>query len=294
MAPDAKAQARKQVADAVKAGGFGAREVFIRVNGIDTPWHADDLQRPPRMPRPTASWCPRSARSRAGARRPAAARHEHRSQDPHLGDDRDAGGDLQHQRAGRRGARFRDAACRLRHGHQRSRQGDAGAARARPRADGVVAGASACSRRMATASTSSTASTTTSATPKGFEAECAQARDMGFDGKTLIHPNQIEPCNTAFSPSAGRGRAGAQDHRRVRPAGEQGQGRGADRRPHGRAHACRDGAADRRDRRCDREGAGLTRETWRWFGRCPGGTRKEDRPCPIFARTSASSPRSPR
>jgi hypothetical protein len=30
--------ARQQVADAVKAGGFGAREVFIRVNGIDTPW----------------------------------------------------------------------------------------------------------------------------------------------------------------------------------------------------------------------------------------------------------------
>ena len=25
---------------------------------------------------------------------------------------------------------------------------------------------------------------------------------MGFDGKTLIHPNQIEPCNTVFSPSA--------------------------------------------------------------------------------------------
>ena len=38
--------------------------------------------------------------------------------------------------------------------------------------------------------------------PKGFEAECAQARDMGFDGKTLIHPNQIGPCNNVFSPSA--------------------------------------------------------------------------------------------
>src|SRR4029078_6511076 len=43
VAPDAKAQARQQVADAVKAGGLGAREVVIRVNGIDTPWHADDL-----------------------------------------------------------------------------------------------------------------------------------------------------------------------------------------------------------------------------------------------------------
>src|SRR5471032_2517975 len=43
VAPDAKEAAHKQVVDAVKAGGFGAREVFIRVNGIDTPWHADDL-----------------------------------------------------------------------------------------------------------------------------------------------------------------------------------------------------------------------------------------------------------
>jgi len=37
---------------------------------------------------------------------------------------------------------------------------------------------------------------------EGFAQECAQARDMGFDGKTLIHPNQIGPCNAAFSPSA--------------------------------------------------------------------------------------------
>jgi citrate lyase subunit beta/citryl-CoA lyase len=37
----------------------------------------------------------------------------------------------------------------------------------------------------------------------GFEAECFQARDMGFDGKTLIHPNQIDPCNRVFSPDDG-------------------------------------------------------------------------------------------
>ena len=34
-----------------------------------------------------------------------------------------------------------------------------------------------------------------------FAAECAQGRDMGFDGKTLIHPVQIAPANAAFSPS---------------------------------------------------------------------------------------------
>jgi citrate lyase subunit beta/citryl-CoA lyase len=36
----------------------------------------------------------------------------------------------------------------------------------------------------------------------GFAQECGEARDLGFDGKTLIHPNQIDPCNAAFSPSA--------------------------------------------------------------------------------------------
>jgi citrate lyase subunit beta/citryl-CoA lyase len=36
---------------------------------------------------------------------------------------------------------------------------------------------------------------------EGFAAEARQGREMGFDGKTLIHPSQVEPCNEAFSPS---------------------------------------------------------------------------------------------
>jgi citrate lyase subunit beta/citryl-CoA lyase len=36
---------------------------------------------------------------------------------------------------------------------------------------------------------------------EGFEAECRQGRDLGFDGKTLIHPAQVEPCNALFAPS---------------------------------------------------------------------------------------------
>jgi citrate lyase subunit beta/citryl-CoA lyase len=35
----------------------------------------------------------------------------------------------------------------------------------------------------------------------GFLAECEQARDLGFDGKTLIHPSQVDPCNTTFAPT---------------------------------------------------------------------------------------------
>src|ERR1700750_1842358 len=43
VAPDAKASARKQVVDAVRGGSFGKREIFIRVNGLDTPWFSDDV-----------------------------------------------------------------------------------------------------------------------------------------------------------------------------------------------------------------------------------------------------------
>jgi citrate lyase subunit beta/citryl-CoA lyase len=37
---------------------------------------------------------------------------------------------------------------------------------------------------------------------EGLRAECEQGRDMGFDGKTLIHPSQIEIANAAYSPAA--------------------------------------------------------------------------------------------
>ncbi|MEM8745536.1 MAG: HpcH/HpaI aldolase/citrate lyase family protein, partial [Actinomycetota bacterium] len=37
--------------------------------------------------------------------------------------------------------------------------------------------------------------------PEGFAAECRQGMEMGFDGKTLIHPSQVEPANDAWSPS---------------------------------------------------------------------------------------------
>ena len=97
--------------------------------------------------------------------------------------------------------RFRDAACRLRDGHQRSRQGDAGAAGARPCADAVVADATACWRRTLYGIDILDGVYNDIGDAEGFAQECEQARDMGFDGKTLIHPNQIGPCNAAFSPA---------------------------------------------------------------------------------------------
>ena len=43
VAPEAKETARKQVCEAVTAGGYGHRELVIRINALDTPWGAADL-----------------------------------------------------------------------------------------------------------------------------------------------------------------------------------------------------------------------------------------------------------
>ena len=139
VAPDAKAAARDQVAAAVKAGGFGAREVFIRTNGFDTPWFSDDLTAAARAA-PDAILIPKISTPRAARTdRAAPAEHAHRSQGAHLGDDRDAGRDLQCAPDRVRGDRRRNPPHRLRARHQRSRQGDAREDLARPRPDAAVA-----------------------------------------------------------------------------------------------------------------------------------------------------------
>jgi citrate lyase subunit beta/citryl-CoA lyase len=43
VAPDAKALARTQTVDAVQRGGYGSRELMVRINGLDTPWGNDDV-----------------------------------------------------------------------------------------------------------------------------------------------------------------------------------------------------------------------------------------------------------
>ena len=88
-------------------------------------------------------------------------------------------------------------------GPQRSRQGDARAADARAPRDDRMDRQLRRRPRAPTASTSSTASTTTSRDLDGFRAECEQGRDMGLDGKTLIHPGQIDICNEVFAPDRG-------------------------------------------------------------------------------------------
>jgi citrate lyase subunit beta/citryl-CoA lyase len=57
---------------------------------------------------------------------------------------------------------------------------------------------------------------------EGFLEECRQGREMGFDGKTLIHPGQVEGANSAFAPSE----QAVEDARGILQAWEDGKGSG--------------------------------------------------------------------
>lgn len=196
VAPAAKPEARDRVCAAVRDGGYGDRPVTIRVNSIGTEWHADDL-RAAAAAGPAAVVVPKvgsaddvlateRALRDAGApdhtavwamlETPAAIL---RADEIAAAGDRLAvlvmgTNDLAHELyaelvPGREPLRAALATCLL-------------AARAAGRTilDGVYNDV----RDV-----------------EGFEAECRQGRQLGFDGKTLIHPGQIEPCNRAFSPS---------------------------------------------------------------------------------------------
>jgi citrate lyase subunit beta/citryl-CoA lyase len=200
VAPDAKEAARRQVTDAVKAGGFGTREVFIRVNGIDTPWHSDDLSAAAQAA-PDAILIPKVSTVQTleviGQRLlDTGTAHKTRVwamiETPL--------------------AIFNILAI-------------AGAARdSETRLDGFVMGTNDLAKdtrarlvpgRLPMLSWLSTCVAAARihgidildgvyndiGNAEGFVAECRQGVELGFDGKTLIHPSQIEPCNAAFSPS---------------------------------------------------------------------------------------------
>jgi citrate lyase subunit beta/citryl-CoA lyase len=200
VAPDAKVQAREQVAAAVKAGGFGAREVFIRVNGIDTPWHADDMAAAAHAA-PDAILVPKINNSEQlemvgrrlldmGTNRKTRiwAMIETPIAIINIADIAAAAKDSETRLSGfvlGTNDLAKETSARLVLGRAPMLSWITScvlAARAYGIAilDGVF---------------------NDIGNAEGFIAECEQGRDLGMDGKTLIHPNQIAPCNETFSPS---------------------------------------------------------------------------------------------
>ena len=195
VAPEAKAEARSRVAAAVKAGGYGRRELVIRINGLDTPWGADDMQAavaaaPDAILVPKVSTAediqraallmaqaPPRTRLWAMMETPLAILNakEIASAGPRLGCLVLGSNDLvKETRASAAGGRFALlpmlTACVL---------------AARAYGLDVIDGVYNDFRDEA-----------------GFRAECQQGRILGIDGKTLIHPGQIAICNEVFSQAA--------------------------------------------------------------------------------------------
>jgi citrate lyase subunit beta/citryl-CoA lyase len=201
VAPDAKEAARNQVAAAVKSGGFGMREVFIRINGVDTSWHADDLAAAAHAA-PDAVLVPKVqspetleliGRRLLDLGTPHKTRVWAMIETP-----------LAVFNILAIAAEARDSESRLA-GLIMGTNDLAKETRARivPGRAPMLAWLSICVAAARSHGIDILDGVYNDiGNSDGFQMECAQGAELGFDGKTLIHPSQIEPCNEAFSPSA--------------------------------------------------------------------------------------------
>jgi citrate lyase subunit beta/citryl-CoA lyase len=201
VAPDAKTMARDQVVAAVKAGGFGPREVFIRVNGIESPWFADDLNAAIAAA-PDAILVPKVSTPEQPEQIGARLLSLHANLHTRVWAMIETPTAVFNVRA--IAATARDSETRLA-GFVLGTNDLAKETRARilPGRAPMLPWLTTCvlaAREYGIDILDGVYNDISDA--EGFAEECAQARDLGFDGKTLIHPNQIEPCNAAFSPSA--------------------------------------------------------------------------------------------
>ncbi|WP_242394087.1 HpcH/HpaI aldolase/citrate lyase family protein [Anaeromyxobacter oryzisoli] len=196
VAPSAKDEARGRVVAALAAGGFGQREVVVRVNGATTPWGAADLD----------------AIARAGADAVCLPKVEHPD------DVRAAERALVAAGAPEHLALWCmiETPCGV--------LGAAAIAAASPRLAALVAGTSDLVKDLGARHTPGRAEVLPSlallllaaranglaaldgvhldlADEAGLEAACRQGRDLGFDGKTVIHPAQLGAANRAFAPT---------------------------------------------------------------------------------------------
>lgn len=201
VAPDAKETARKQVADAVKAGGFGSREVFIRVNGIDTQWHADDLSAAAHAA-PDAILVPKVSSGEQLemiGRRLLDMGTDHRTRVWAMIETPVAILNIRDIAAAATDSETRLVGFVLGTNDLAKET----SARIVPGRAPMLAWLTSCilaARAYGIAVLDGVYNNHSDI--EGLARECAEGRDLGFDGKTLIHPNQVGPCNEAFSPTS--------------------------------------------------------------------------------------------
>jgi citrate lyase subunit beta/citryl-CoA lyase len=199
VAPEAKASAREAIVNALKTG-FGDREVIVRINGLDTQWWVDDLNTIAPA-KPDAVLVPKI--SHPGQLQDLASRLVDLAADKRMRIWAMMETPLAMLNAREIAAAAEDAETRLA-GFVMGTNDLAKDTRARllPGRAPMVPWLMTCvaaARAYGLAILDGVYNDLGNA--DGFVAECKQARDLGFDGKTLIHPRQVEPCNEAFSPS---------------------------------------------------------------------------------------------
>ena len=196
VAPDAKQTARDQITAAIKEGGYGARELIVRTNGLDGPWGEDDLK----------------AAAKMGADAVLLPKVESKAmvdQDIAILDGAGAPADLPIWA-------MMETPLGMLHAEE--------IAFSSPRLQCLVMGTSDLAKDLRAQHTPDRIPFMTSlglcllaaraakiaildgvhldlADDDGFMASCRQGRDLGMDGKTLIHPKTIAMANEAFSPS---------------------------------------------------------------------------------------------
>lgn len=199
VAPEAKPGARAKVAAAIKAGGFGRRELVVRINGLDTPWGIEDLKMAAAIG-PDAVLVPKVANPDdiiSAARLFAAfAGAPHTRMwamiEKPLGifNVRDIASVTEAARL----------SCMVLGTNDLLKESRASAAGGRfaiiPWLSMAVLAARAYGLDIVDGVYNDFKD------DMGFRAECEQGRHLGMDGKTLIHPSQIEACNELFSPAA--------------------------------------------------------------------------------------------
>src|SRR5690349_996775 len=200
VAPEGKEAARQQVADAMKAGGFGGREVFVRINGVDTPWHADDLAAAAHVA-PDVILVPKISSPdtlELIGRRLLDMGTDHKTRVWAMIETPLAIFNILSIAAAARDSETRLAGLVM------GTNDLAKDTRARlvPGRAPMLAWLSMCVAAARIHGVDILDGVYNDiGNADGFAKECGQGVELGFDGKTLIHPSQIEPCNKAFSPS---------------------------------------------------------------------------------------------
>ncbi|GAB3490767.1 HpcH/HpaI aldolase/citrate lyase family protein [Amycolatopsis cihanbeyliensis] len=196
VAPDAKEAARERVCAAAASGEYGPRELTIRVNGLDTEWHDADLR----------------AAAKAGPAAVVVPKVNSAREVHNIERALELGGAPEHTRIWA----MVETPVAMLHAEE--------IAAASERLTVLVLGTNDLAKELHAEFVPGRAPLlgglslcllAARATGKvildgvyndvrdleGFEAECVQGRQFGFDGKTLIHPGQLEPCNRVFAPS---------------------------------------------------------------------------------------------